>query len=88
MEIFDINAMSPDPTFREAPKPYWLTTRDVIGFSAWCNMYSHLVKFTEIIRKKKPGVKILFGGVHATYTDVETIKVLSSDRHRGQRRMR
>ncbi len=72
--IFDINAMSPDPTFREAPEAILAHDPDVIGFSAWCNMYSHLVKFTEIIRKKKPGVKILFGGVHATYTDVETIR--------------
>jgi radical SAM superfamily enzyme YgiQ (UPF0313 family) len=74
VEILDINGMSGDPTFREAPDAILAHDPDVIGFSAWCNMYSHLVKFAEIIRKKRPNVKILFGGVHATYTDVETIK--------------
>ena len=47
---------------------------DVVGFSTWCNYYLELVKATNRIRKKLPGVKILFGGVQATHTDRETIE--------------
>lgn len=74
VEIFDINGMSPDPTFREAPEAILDRSPDVVGFSAWCNMYPYLVKFAEIIHQKKTEIKILFGGVHATYTDLETIR--------------
>ncbi|MBI5247980.1 MAG: B12-binding domain-containing radical SAM protein [Desulfomonile tiedjei] len=73
-EIFDINALSSDPTYRDVPEAILAQQADVIGFSAWCNMYFYLVRFAEIIKKKRPETKIVFGGVHATHTDVETLR--------------
>jgi radical SAM superfamily enzyme YgiQ (UPF0313 family) len=73
-EIFDINATCSDPSYCESLEAILAQEPDVIGFSAWCNMYSYLVRLAEQIRDRKPNIKIIFGGVHATYTDLETIR--------------
>jgi radical SAM superfamily enzyme YgiQ (UPF0313 family) len=75
VEILDVNNISSDPTFRGVPEAIIERNPDVVGFSAWCNFYFDLVKFAGIVKEHRPHVKILFGGVHASNVDRETIEV-------------
>jgi radical SAM superfamily enzyme YgiQ (UPF0313 family) len=75
VEILDINSISSDPSFREAPAAIIERNPDVVGFSAWCNYYFDLIKFAGIVKEERPNVKIVFGGVQASNVDRETIEV-------------
>jgi radical SAM superfamily enzyme YgiQ (UPF0313 family) len=74
VEILDINSVSSDPTYRDVPDAIIEHDPDIVGFSAWCNFYFDLIKFAEIVKEQRPHVKILFGGVHASNVDRETIE--------------
>lgn len=75
VEILDINSLGSDPTFRDVPDAIVARKPDLVGFSAWCNYYFDLIKFAEIVKKHRPHVKVLFGGVQASNVDRETIEV-------------
>jgi radical SAM superfamily enzyme YgiQ (UPF0313 family) len=73
-EILDINAICEDPSYQGMAEAIIAAKPDVVGFSTWCNYYLDLTKATRRIREKLPYVKILFGGVQATHTDLETVR--------------
>jgi radical SAM superfamily enzyme YgiQ (UPF0313 family) len=75
VEIFDINSISSDPSFRDVPDAIASRKPDVVGFSAWCNFYLGLMKFAGIVKELLPHVKIVFGGVHASSVDMDTMEV-------------
>jgi radical SAM superfamily enzyme YgiQ (UPF0313 family) len=75
VEIVDINSVSSDPTFRDVPDAIIERNPDVVGFSAWCNFYLDLIRFAGVVKEQNPHVKILFGGVHASCVDRETLEV-------------
>ena len=73
-EILDVNAICEDPSFQGMTEAIVAAKPDVVGFSTWCNYYLDLMKIAKRIRERLPDVKILFGGVQATHTDLETIE--------------
>jgi radical SAM superfamily enzyme YgiQ (UPF0313 family) len=75
VEILDINSLGSDPTFRDIPNAIIERNPDVVGFSAWCNLYFDLIKFAGIVKERLPHVKIVFGGVQASNVAWETIEV-------------
>ncbi len=74
VEIVDINAECKDPSFSETADLIAAAKPDVVGFSTWCNYYLDLIKVADVLHRKLPGVKILFGGVQATHTDRRTVE--------------
>jgi radical SAM superfamily enzyme YgiQ (UPF0313 family) len=75
VEILDVNSLSSDPTFRSVPDAIIDRNPDIVGFSTMCNFYFELTKFAEIVRGQLPHVKVLFGGVHASTVDRETMEI-------------
>jgi radical SAM superfamily enzyme YgiQ (UPF0313 family) len=46
---------------------------DLVGFSVQCTTYPGAVAIAELIKERKPGVKIIFGGHNASFTDERTL---------------
>jgi radical SAM superfamily enzyme YgiQ (UPF0313 family) len=49
----------------------------IVGFATRCDTYYHTICLARLLKKHMPNIKILFGGPHATATDVETMKAFS-----------
>lgn len=50
---------------------------DVLGFSAWCHTYTGQILLAKHIKTRLPRCKIIFGGPHASSTDLLTMKNFS-----------
>lgn len=46
---------------------------DLVGFSVQCTTYPSAVAIAEKVKAKKPGVRIVFGGHNASFTDERTL---------------
>jgi radical SAM superfamily enzyme YgiQ (UPF0313 family) len=75
VEILDVNSLSSDPTFRSVPDAIIERNPDIVGFSTMCNFYFELTKFAETVKDRRPHINILFGGVHASNVDRETMEI-------------
>ena len=40
-----------------------------------CNFYFELTKFAETVKDRRPHINLLFGGVHASNVDRETMEI-------------
>jgi radical SAM superfamily enzyme YgiQ (UPF0313 family) len=77
VQILDVNEICEDASYRAMPEAICECGPDIVGFSTWCNYYLDVVKAAEILHKKLPNVKIIFGGVQATHTDKQTLEAFS-----------
>ncbi len=47
---------------------------DIVGFSTQCTTYPPAIQISENIKRKLPGVKVVFGGHNSSFLDIETLK--------------
>lgn len=72
--ILDINAIALDSTYSEVPNAIITEDPDVIGFSTMCMCYHITLRLARRCKELKPGVKIIFGGPQATFSDRATLE--------------